>query len=439
MKRFLFSLLCFLLLVSLISCSGKGKGVDTDSQDTDAPQTETENTKREVGEIYGMFDEQYQFIFDDICYIADTFTVNDSVFALINEYEASFSIDNIDTFSARVPAIYYLIDKLDVSNDDISAYFEAAYASGANTEKPSDKQLSALGSGDVSEIMKVCVHPSALAKDGRVFTLRMLLEGDAGSYGVNDDEIKETVNRAISYYGENKLLKSPSLTDNMKNKLISLGFKIEKESISSICPVHTDAYHTIPEYFYAAHGESEIDKWKEDASSAENDTECTMSGVNIKAFLIDFGYSKEAVIEIYNSFGGTLGDLNIDLIYSDDAEAADAYYRTKNEAMEKAIAYDRAIASLKERIIADKEMGDFFTNVHEVSLPEILFMFDEDEAYLSSLSDFMVSLGLENLNLSAFYQNYDEILRLIMRRSAYYVDCYVTGRTAYDTPYEARK
>lgn len=438
MKRFLFSLLCFLLLVSLISCSGKGKGADTDSQDTDAPKTETENTNREVGEIYGMFDEQYQFIFDDICYIADTFTVNDSVFALINEYEASFSIDNIDTFSARVPAIYYLIDKMDVSSDDISAYFEAAYASGANTEKPSEKQLSAIRNGDVAEIMKVCVHPSALAKDGRVFTLRMLLEGDADSYGVKDDEIKATVNRAISYYGENKLLKSSSLTDNMKNKLASLGFKVEKESVSSICPVHTDTYHTIPEYFYTAHGESEINKWKEDASSGANDTECT-SGVNIATFLVDFGYSKDAVIEIYNSLGGTLGDLNIDLIYGEDTEALNTYYGTKNETMEKTIAYDRALASLKERIIADKEMGDFFTNVHEISLPEILFMFDEDETYLSSLSAFMSSLGLEELDLGAIYKNHDEILRLIMKRSAYYVDCYVTGRTAYDTPYEARK
>ena len=429
MKKIIFVLICTLLFLSLVACSGKeatSDNSDTTVGDTTVTEPVTENLpERNITAIYGMFDEQYDFIYEDICLVPGTFTTNNPIYSMIEEHDASYA----DSRTHRTPPIFYLAKELSLTEADLNEYYSACFEMGITDTMPTSEDMKAIASGDEAAAMAACVHPSALAKDGRVYTLRMLLSYDIE--GITDDEIKQTVDNAKSYYGS-ALLKSERLTDVMKDKLAALGYEVVKEQAGTICAVHADEYHTIPSVLEALVDAGELDTWKKQCTSGNGD--CT-EGVNIAVFVKNFNISKEQFIEIYNAENGTLGHYNIDVIYSGDA---DSYYREKHPGYVSAVEADRAIAAVKAKIAEDKGMEDFVTNVHEFSIAELLFMIDKDEAYIASLEAYIDTLvALPDMDIDSIYESRDEFLRMIGKRSTYYIDCKASGRNAFETAYEA--
>ena len=435
MKNLLFALFCALLCFSLVACSGKENkaGADTDISSDSIKDSEivTEPLPdRVVTSIYGMLDEQYDFIYEDICMIPETFTSSAPIYSMVDEHNSSYDFENTESLITRTPAIYYLASKLNVSADDLKAYYSACFEMGITDIMPSDEVIGAIAGGDASAAMKACAHPSALCKDGKIYTLRMLLSGSVA--GVSDDEIKATVERAKQYYGVS-LFKSEQLTDDMKDKLSSLGFEVVKENAGSLCSLHSDEYHTIPAELENLVDAAELKAWKEQ-SVPEGD--CTI-GYNIVSFVSNFAISKDDLVEIYNAAGGTLGHYNINVIYG-DAEAASVYYSEKHAGVKADIEADRAMALLKEKVANDLGMTDFVTNVHEFSLAELLLMTNRNDEYLATLSEYMDSLiALPEFDLVTIYDKADDILRLIRGHSAYYVDRNTSGRRSFETPFEA--
>lgn len=429
MKKIILALLCAALLFTLISC-GDDKTPSAVDTDTDVNAVETEPPIRVIDQIYGMFDEQYDFIYEDICLIPGTFTSDSSFYSLLDERTSEYPVSDVEKYSSRTPTIRYLVEKMGLSEEDVKNYYSAAAEAGAYESAPADNIIALIAGNNTAAAMDACAHPSALSKGGRVFTLRALLSNDLSEYGVTDDDIKATVKRAKEYYG-NALLREENLTDEMKEKLTALGFEVIKEKVGSLCSVHSDEYHTIPEALLRTVDGAAFEAWKKSSSSSADD--CT-EGVNIVSFVKEFSISKENFIEIYNAEGGTLGNYNADVIYGDEA---DAYYREKHAALEADIAADRAIAALKAKISEDKGMSDFITNVHEFSLAEIVLMLDNDSAYFATLSN--LTADLPDLSFEKIYSESSKLLNMIGKRSVYYIDRYVSGRHTFEAPYEAHQ
>ena len=182
---------------------------------------------------------------------------------------------------------------------------------------------------------------------------------------------------------------------------------------------------------------SEFKTWK--SQSAKGSGGCNIS-TDIVSFVKDFSIAKEDFIDIYNAALGTLGNYNIDIIYSEDEGAAETYYCEKHPSVTADIEADKAMAKLKEKIASDKEMDDFVTNVHEFSLAEILLMTSRDDTYLASLEEYMDSLvALPEIDLAGIYENSDELTRMIIGRSVYFIDRFVSGRKTFEAPYEAHR
>lgn len=427
MKKIILILLCAALLLTLLSCGDSGADTDTGA-DTGIDAVETEPPVRVIDEIYGMFDEQYDFIYEDICLVPGTFASGSDFYSLLDERLSEYPVSDVTKHSERTPAIRYLKDKLSLSEEDIKNYYLAAVEAGAYATAPSDNVIKILAGNNTAAVMDTCAHPSALAKDGRVFTLRTLLTADLTEYGVTDDDIKATVKRAKEYYGDS-ILKEENLTDEMKAKLTSLGFETVKEKVGTLCGVHSDEYHTIPEALLASVDSAAFESWKKSASASSDDCK---EGVNIVSFVTEFSVSKDDFIEIYNAACGTLGDYNADVIYGGEA---DAYYRAKHTELEADIAADRAMAALKAKISEDKGMSDFVTDVNEFSLAEILLMIDNDPAYFATLGE--LTADLPDFSFEKIYSDSEKLINMIGKRTVYYIDRYVSGRHIFNTPYEA--
>lgn len=432
MKKLLIILLCLILSLLVISCGKKnnfepntGAGHHEDSKEE---QTE-EIPGRKVTSIYGMFDEQFDFIYEDICLVPGTFTQKNPVYSIIENYNASFDRSSVEALSKRLPAIIVLAKELSLTEVDLNEYFTACFETGITDIMPSSEVMKTIVSGSEEKAAELCIHPSAFAKDGKVYTLRMLLEGAAE--GVSDKEIKATVDKATAYYGA-ELLKSDRLSDNMREKLSELGYEVVKTSAGTLCSIHADEYHTIPSELEALVDADALAAWK---ASLKAD-ECGAKG-NISDFVSQLGVSKESFIELYNSLGGTLGHYNIDVIYGEDAGE---YYSQKHTDYVKAVEADRAMAALKEKVAKDTGMDDFVTNVHEFSLAEILLMTNRDEAYIKELKEYMATVvSMPEIDIASIYDNGTSYINLVSKRSPYYIDCQASGRIAYPTPYDAHR
>lgn len=430
MKKILFILLCAIISLSLIAC-GEKANENGESNDTAESGTEAVTEKlpeRNITEIFGMFNEQYDFIYEDICLVTGTFTQNNPIYSLVEKYENSIDRTSFEAMAARLPVISHLAKELSLTEIDLHEYYTACFEMGITDIMPTSEAMKAIVSGDAAAIVAACVHPSALAKDGKAYTLRQLLEFDIPD--VSDDEIKATVERAKDYYGS-ALLKSEFLSEAMKEKLSSLGYEIVKDKVGTLCAVHADEYHTIPEKLEALVDTEALKSWKSEGSS-----ECGF-GANIADFVKKFEISKEQFIEIYNAENGTLGHYNIDAIYGD---APDTYYSEKHSEIVLDIEADRAMALLKAKVAEDKGMTDFVTNVHEFSLAELLIMVDKDSAYIAELEAFMDTLtALPDLSIEDIYTRKDEYTRMLAKRTPYAIDRMVSGRSIFENAYDAHR
>ncbi|MCI8331852.1 MAG: hypothetical protein HFE78_03415 [Clostridiales bacterium] len=102
---------------------------------------------------------------------------------------------------------------------------------------------------------------------------------------------------------------------------------------TQFCPVHDYAYHGWEDEWVAyAGGEEELLKWIEqktqqweEEKKAGAESDCYYEGQNIKAFIDYFQIPRELFEETCNELWRSIH--NIDLLYSDDLEAIEAYYR----------------------------------------------------------------------------------------------------------------
>ncbi|MCI8590694.1 MAG: hypothetical protein HFE77_08335 [Clostridiales bacterium] len=102
---------------------------------------------------------------------------------------------------------------------------------------------------------------------------------------------------------------------------------------TQFCPVHDYDYHGWEDEWVAyAGGEEELLKWMEqktqqweEAKKAGAESDCYYEGQNIKAFIDYFQIPRELFEKTCNERWNSIH--NIDLLYSDDLEAVEAYYR----------------------------------------------------------------------------------------------------------------
>ena len=439
MKKLLSLIMALVLLLLLVGCSDKTDG-DADPTDT-LPTTDTAAPEPDIDEpkdLYGIFDERFVFAFENVLFMKGTFTGASDAYTKHNEYVDGYSMADLDSASKRPPLLYHLIKEYEAGKTELYKYFLSLVDNNNIAKLPDDAVLETLAGDDVAAVMSIAAHPAALAKGERTFSLRMLLESDVSAFGVTDDEIKATVERAIAHYGKEELFDESRLSGSMKTKLAALGFDINapEKAEGSLCSEHADAYHTIPEELVNLVGASEHEKWEK---SAKKEKGCDAGGYNIFAFVKNFEVSAEAIIKIYNSEGGTLGDYPVELICAGDAAAVEAYYSVQNKEAEREVAANRAMAALKSKVISDNAMDGFFMSVHECSLPELLFMINYDAAYIEELETYIKSLGADlSIDFDRIYESKDTFMKMIMKRTPYYIDCTASGRTSFDTPYEAR-
>ncbi len=445
MKKMILAMAALLMLASLASCAGdKTKNPDDSSETqtmifgdgggdgTSGFYNETEKMEpiRESIDYYGMLEEQYSVYYEDISIIPGTFTADGEVYALLDTLEGEGG-GSAEESATRAPTIFYIAEELDIGEGQLKAYYKACVDGGIFGFMPSDKALAAIASGDREKTMELCAHPSALYSGGKVYTLKMLLSGEAADVG--DGDITETLNRAVAYYGD-ELLQSPLLTKEMSAKLAQLGF-IKVGDSENGCGMHLVEYHTIPEELMEFCTPEEYETWKAELSFSSHSIP-----ENIYDFVRKFNVSREKFIEIYNAAGGTLGLYNIDVIYGDGAENASDYYSQSSLALKEDIERDRVIAKLKEGLAEVCNMGDFVTNVHEFSLAELLLMTSRDDAVLDYLDDAVKESGVSlEIDFAGIYDNASELMRMIRGRTPYSIDRYVSGRLMVDTPYEAQK
>lgn len=438
-------ILAFLLAVvtvlslALVSC---GKKKDTDDSDTDTEGIETETEApiyREVTSYYGMYDEKYDFIFEDICIIADTFTANRTEVLSASDAADAAKFTPGSDLSLKQPKIYRYIKDLSLTREEVEAYYNTALEFHANQTVPTKAQYDALFSGDDAKAMEACVHETALYKDGHVYSVSDLLLGKAE--GVSDAEIKETCNRALAYYGE-EFTKSPLLTDDMASRLEELGFKTvsdAEKNKKTLCSVHGDEYHTYPEALIKLVGESKFNEWKKEAEKTGTGDECSHGDENIYNLIHALNVKKDDFIELYNTDKSMIGDYPIDLLFDGSADEVDAYYRASTAAVRAKAGARKTFVEMKEYIVKSKGLGDFIDNVMEFSLPEILLVTDftaEDFAdYKRFCDEKEYSYDIDFYDILA---RSDEFVRMMRKHTVYFIDCSCVGEPAFETPYEAQ-
>ncbi|MGN1048097.1 MAG: hypothetical protein ACI4QZ_05765 [Eubacteriales bacterium] len=440
MKKRILALIMALCMLLLASC-GKKKQADGD---TDSLGNETSNdteqlSNRVVTEYKGIYEERYDFIFDDICTIADTFTVDRMSEISVSDDIERMKITPDYDFSETLPAIYRYITDLSLTRDEVENYYNLAFESLANDHVPTAEQYDALFSGDADKVMKACVHETALYKDGHVYSLSMLLEGTAN--GVSDKEIKQVCDRAAAYYGD-EFFTSPLLTDTMAEKLASLGYETisdAEKNKKTLCSVHGDEYHTYPEALIGLVGKAEFEKWKSEAASKSGDADCGHGEENIYSLIHSLGVTKDDFITLYNTDVGMIGDYPIDLLFDGTAADADSYYRASTAETRAEIGSRKTLADLKQYIIDTKGLGDFYENVMECSLAELLLVCDYTDADFEDYNRFLDEAEYSyDIDFAALLASKSEITRMIGSHSAHFVDCYVTGKPMFETPYESQ-
>lgn len=99
---------------------------------------------------------------------------------------------------------------------------------------------------------------------------------------------------------------------------------------TDMCRVHSVGYHSYSSGLINYIGEDEFLQWAlEDEESSEGNG-CTSYGHSVYDLIHDFNIPREDFEEIYYLYGNN--DVhNFDLLYGDDREAADAFYRNADE------------------------------------------------------------------------------------------------------------
>ncbi|MCI8590294.1 MAG: hypothetical protein HFE77_06235 [Clostridiales bacterium] len=165
------------------------------------------------------------------------------------------------------------------------------------------------------------------------------------------------------------------------------------------CEVHDEQYHLLSASLTDLLDQEEFQNWSKRTTEASRDIEsdCPYSEKNMKTFIDYFQIPRETFEEYCNSRWDSLH--NIDLLYSDDMEAIEAYYRDVEKRQithNKQESFHRVKTNLINKyhniqeIIAksDEEKTDVETEVEfhqKISMFRIIQLFQPDRAIIDEI------------------------------------------------------
>lgn len=182
---------------------------------------------------------------------------------------------------------------------------------------------------------------------------------------------------------------------------------------SDHCEMHFAEYHSIPTAFIDYVGESNFQTWKthldeEDSAAVSPNDYCT--AYNIKRFIDDFNLPKSIFEDYFHiELPNNVHDSN--LLYSDDTDAIEAYYRDVDSRYETVLKHDK-LSAIKVYLI---------DNYHDTTLSEILIKkkagealtaVEEEILYTQKVS-LMRLIQVLDINKTEFTQAYDSVTELL--------------------------
>ena len=179
---------------------------------------------------------------------------------------------------------------------------------------------------------------------------------------------------------------------------------------TNMCSVHDEDYHAISSSLIEYVGEEEVYDWYNLVSIRDENSDCPYPNGNIYDFIHYFNIPKQDLEEIYCKDDTIYSNIiwDFDLLYSDNKNAVDAYYRDV-EKIKEITDKRAAFKSLKFKIYVDHEdeweetFGDARTRM-EVSLGEIVSALNITRSELENYAEESVDPGCESYDY-----NYDAI------------------------------
>ena len=215
---------------------------------------------------------------------------------------------------------------------------------------------------------------------------------------------------------------------------------------TSLCCVHSELYHGYPWPWIEYVGEENFEAWiqagRTDIEPDENG--CPYPKTNIYKFIHDFNYPKDVFIEQYNSHIWVDYGYQVDLLYGDDSEAAEIYYRITYKEDEPewkklhdswALKWD-LMEKYPEKL---KDYGNWKTH-SLVELMQVAGVDTEDLKDIVSQYEYGAAEAIKRVETCDFSAveslTVNERKELMTEHSAFYQDCVLLGITPYETPYE---
>lgn len=245
-----------------------------------------------------------------------------------------------------------------------------------------------------------------------------------------------------------------SITDVDSDRFDSTSKKEENEinfnasGGTDICCIHEIDFHEYSiELINSYVGEERFRLWHDKAEKIKAEEGCRYPEGNLYKFIHYFDIPKEIIIELYNS---SYQDICVDLIYEEDEEAVDLYYRLPidEERKENQEKWKQFYYTKGKFVIKNWDMfstiPDWGRNTHvfEYSLIELCSMtgipFSDCAAFMAEVKNNSLS-HIHHFDYDAEYflsKSDDEIGGLIAAHTPYYLDSIFCGLEPYDSRYE---
>lgn len=162
-----------------------------------------------------------------------------------------------------------------------------------------------------------------------------------------------------------------------------------------MCMVHANPYHYFPKGLIEYIGRDRFYQWINDTEYAQTENGCTYPEQNFYACIHYFNVSREALEEIYYTECYYNGVIDFNLMYGDDADAVDAFYRNTDD-LNEIISKRTWLSNLKFKIFQNHESkwnqayGEFNTGWYSLSdiVTALDIPRDELERYVTELNEY---------------------------------------------------
>ncbi len=213
---------------------------------------------------------------------------------------------------------------------------------------------------------------------------------------------------------------------------------------TSPCYVHCVLYHGFPWEWMEYVGVEAFEQWISDTDTGERPDSggCPYPDQNVYTFIHDFNYPKDVFIEQYNTCIWVEYGYNVDLLYGDDPQAAESYYRTGYKEDEPDWEKADDLWDLKWEL--RQKYPEKLKNLDNWKTDSLLVMMQAAGISAADMQDGIAqtrSAGAKQAAASCDFGavealTVNEQKELMTEHSAFYQDCLLLGWTPYETPYE---